>query len=130
MLTALAFWNSYKKEIIVFLITIITLGYIWFLKMELKSVETSFADYKVQVQKNNLEYFKKIKAKEDEFKDYKHAFDLATAKEKITLIDKVRTDVQIIRIHDNNSSLPPLEGNCSDQLKGRFNEKNAIITNI
>ena len=62
MLTALAFWNSYKKEIIVFLITIITLGYIWFLKMELKSVETSFADYKIQVQKNNLEYLKKIKA--------------------------------------------------------------------
>jgi hypothetical protein len=124
------FFNKYKTEIIIGSIVVIVLGYIGILKMELKSTQNEFNEYKVNIQKNNLEYYKKIKEKEDEFKDYQHQYDLKTAKEKTTIIEKVRTEIKVIRIDDSNKTITPLDSNCSNQLKGKLNEKNSITRSI
>ena len=113
----LLFLNRYKFEIIIGAIVLSILGYIWFLRHSVESIQEDYNNYKVQVEKNNLEYYKKIKDQELEFKDYQHKFDLATAKEKITIIERVKTEIKVIRVSDLNNTLPPLEGNCTNQLK-------------
>lgn len=126
----LLFLKNYYKEIIVGLGIFGFVFYIWYLNNTIDNERQKLVDYKEEVYKNNIAYINKINKINNDFKDYKSAFDLKTAKEKITIIEKTKIELQVIRISDTNSTLPPLEGNCTSQLKGRFNEKNAINRSI
>ena len=121
-------WNlisKYKKEIAILLAVFAIVGYIGYLNHNITSLRKDYSDLDESIKKERLEAALTSKNKELQYKDLESKYSIEILKKQAVAKETIRTEIHYIKGDDINHTLI-MDGNCSEYMKGRYNDKNAI----
>lgn len=121
-------WNlisKYKKEIAIILGIIALVGYITYLRHTINSLHDDYNTLTESIKSERAASQINAKNQELKYKDLETKYTIDMFKKKMDAQTQVKSEVIYIKGDDINHTLI-MDGNCTEYMKGRYNEKNAI----
>jgi hypothetical protein len=117
--------SKYKQEIAILLAGLAIVGYIGYLHHTVTSLRKDYSDLDASIKKERMEATLSAKNKELQYKDLESKYAIETLKKQAVAKETIRTEIHYIKGDDVNHTLI-MDGNCSEYMKGRYNDKNSI----
>jgi hypothetical protein len=117
--------SKYKKEIAILLAISAIVGYIGYLHHTVTSLRKDYSDLEASIKKERMEATISANNTALQYKDLESKYEIEVLKKQAVAKETIKTEIQYIKGDDVNHTLI-MDGNCTEFMKGRYNDKNAI----